>query len=155
MSTRHLDAVAAATEHPVTVLSALTPPAAAGLTRATLEQTKRRRSAAKDVGDHRRQPGTETVELLAKVQDSELEPVEANAGELRALNRSARGGGLVARLEELGIDATRFAWAAAILGSDITVDLVAGFGHLDHDDAVRCAERLRSARILAGPRPPG
>ncbi len=41
----------------------------------------------------------ETVELLAKVQDSELEPVESQAAELRDLNRSARGGGLVARLE--------------------------------------------------------
>ena len=59
------------------------------------------------------------------MQDSELEPAEGAAGELRELNRSARGGGLVARLEELGIDATRFAWAAAILGTGISVDLVA------------------------------
>src|SRR5690606_9311241 len=136
----------------VTALSALTPEATAGLTRATL-------------GPHADAPFCrevwavtggnpyETVELLAKVRDSELEPVEAHAGELRALNRSARGGGLVARLEQLGIDATRFAWAAAILGSDITVDLVARLATLDPDEAVRCAELLRSARILTTPDP--
>ncbi|WP_190100898.1 tetratricopeptide repeat protein, partial [Streptomyces griseoflavus] len=95
----------------------------------------------------------ETVELLAKVQDSELQPVEAHAGALRDLNRSARGGGLVARLEELGIDATRFAWAAAILGTGITVDLVAQLATLGADDAARCAERLRAARILTAPDP--
>ncbi|MEU2600854.1 ATP-binding protein [Streptomyces hirsutus] len=152
VSTRHLDAVAAATEHPVTVLSALTPPAAAGLTRATLGENADA-AFCREVWAVTGGNPYETVELLAKVQDSELEPVEANAGELRALNRSARGGGLVARLEELGIDATRFAWAAAILGSDVTVDLVAQLATLDHDDAVRCAERLRSARILTAPDP--
>ncbi|MFL4951916.1 ATP-binding protein [Streptomyces sp. MMS24-I31] len=149
-SARRLDAVAAAAG--VSTLSALTPEATAGLTRATL-------------GPHADAPFCrevwavtggnpyETVELLAKVQDSELEPVEAQAGELRALNRSARGGGLVARLEELGIDATRFAWAAAILGTDISVDLVARLATMGREDAVRCAELLRGARILTKPDP--
>jgi tetratricopeptide (TPR) repeat protein len=95
----------------------------------------------------------ETVELLAKVRDSELEPVEARAGELRDLNRAARGGGLVARLEELGIDATRFAWAAAILGTGISVDLVARLATMNRDDALRCADLLRGARILTEPDP--
>jgi hypothetical protein len=107
-SARHLDAVAAAGSS-LANLSALTPDATAGLTRATL-------------GAHADAPFCrevwavtggnpyETVELLAKVQDSEYEPTESAAGELRALNRAARGGGLVARLETLGIDATRFAW---------------------------------------------
>ncbi|MFK4145018.1 ATP-binding protein [Streptomyces sp. NPDC004065] len=147
---RRLDAVAAAAG--VSDLSALTPQATAGLTRATL-------------GPHADAPFCrevwavtggnpyETVELLAKVQDSELEPVESQAGELRALNRSARGGGLVARLEELGIDATRFAWAAAILGTDISVDLVARLATMGREDAVRCAELLRGARILTEPDP--
>ncbi|MFD7401557.1 ATP-binding protein [Streptomyces sp. NPDC059866] len=151
-SARHLDAVAAAASRPETTLSALTPDATAGLTRAT-------------VGEHADAPFCrevwavtggnpyETVELLAKVQDSELEPTEPSAGELRALNRSARGGGLVARLEGLGIDATRFAWAAAILGTGISVDLVAQLATMGHDDAVRCAELLRSARILTVPDP--
>ncbi|PWJ04327.1 hypothetical protein DKG34_27490 [Streptomyces sp. NWU49] len=151
-SARHLDAVAAAADHPVTTLSALTPAATAGLTRATLGENADA-AFCREVWAVTGGNPYETVELLAKVQDSELEPVEAHAGELRDLNRSARGGGLVARLELLGIDATRFAWAAAILGSDITVDLVARLATLDHDDAVRCAELLRTARILTTPDP--
>ncbi|WP_031480921.1 ATP-binding protein [Streptomyces bicolor] len=152
-SARHLDTVAAAGSS-VANLSALTPDATAGLTRATL-------------GAHADAPFCrevwavtggnpyETVELLAKVQDSEFEPTESAAGELRALNRSARGGGLVARLETLGIDATRFAWAAAILGTGISVDLVAELATMSIDDAVRCAELLRTARILTEPDPAG
>ncbi|MFI7402100.1 ATP-binding protein [Streptomyces sp. NPDC049541] len=151
-SARHLDAIAAASGRPDADLSALTPDATAGLTRATL-------------GAHADAPFCrevwavtggnpyETVELLAKVQDSELEPTESAAGELRALNRSARGGGLVARLEELGIDATRFAWAAAILGTGISVGLVAELATMDHDEALRCAELLQDARILTEPDP--
>ncbi|CAM5678078.1 hypothetical protein SHIRM173S_12363 [Streptomyces hirsutus] len=56
VSTRHLDAVAAATEHPVTVLSALTPPAAAGLTRATLGENADAAFLPRGVGRHGRQP---------------------------------------------------------------------------------------------------
>jgi tetratricopeptide (TPR) repeat protein len=93
------------------------------------------------------------VELLAKVRDSGLEPTESAAGELRALNRAARGGGLVARLEDLGIDATRFAWAAAILGTGISVDLVAKLATLSRGEAARCAELLQGARILTSPDP--
>ncbi|MFI6653994.1 ATP-binding protein [Streptomyces sp. NPDC050523] len=149
---RYLEAVAAAAGQPQAMLSALTPEATAGLTRATL-------------GAHADAPFCrevwavtggnpyETVELLAKVQDSELEPTEHAAAELRALNRSARGGGLVARLEELGIDATRFAWAAAILGTGISVGLVAKLATMGHDDAARCAELLEGARILTEPDP--
>ncbi|WSQ13512.1 AAA family ATPase [Streptomyces sp. NBC_01231] len=146
-SARLLDAIADTAGAPATTLSALTPQATAGLTRATL-------------GDHADAPFCrevwavtdgnpyETVELLAKVRDSGLQPSEGAAGELRALNRAARGGGLVARLEELGIDATRFAWAAAILGTDISVDLVAKLATLSRAEAVCCAELLCSARIL-------
>lgn len=153
-SARHLDAVAAAAGWPITNLSALTPDATAGLTRAT-------------VGPHADAPFCrevwavtggnpyETVELLAKVQDSEFDPVESSAAELRALNRSARGGGLVARLEGLGIDATRFAWAAAILGTGISVGLVAKLATMGHEEAVRCSELLCSARILTAPETAG
>ncbi|MFG3151859.1 ATP-binding protein [Streptomyces sp. NPDC048219] len=150
-SARHL-AAAEAAGRPLAQLSALTPEATAGLTRATVGAHAdgafcREVWAVTDGNPY------ETVELLAKVQDSELEPVEARAAELRALNRSARGGGLVARLEQLGIDATRFAWAAAILGTGITVDMVARLATLDRGDAVRCAELLGTARILTGPDP--
>ncbi|MFJ3304191.1 ATP-binding protein [Streptomyces sp. NPDC086549] len=153
-SARLLDTIAAAAGRPATTLSALTPDATAGLTRATLG---RHADApfCREVWAVTGGNPYETVELLAKVQDSELEPVEAHAGELRPLNRSARGGGLVARLEGLGIDATRFAWAAAILGTGITVDLVAQLATLSMDVAQRCAELLCGARILTGPDPAG
>ncbi|MEH0637562.1 AAA family ATPase [Streptomyces bottropensis] len=142
----------AAKARPVTTLSALTPGATAGLTRAT-------------VGMHADDPfcrevwavtggnAYNTVELLAKVKDSGLEPVEDSAAELRALNRSARGHGLVARLEELGVEATRFAWAAAILHTGITVDIVARLASLPRSKAKLCAELLTSARILTEPDP--
>ncbi|GGN60076.1 hypothetical protein GCM10011579_024860 [Streptomyces albiflavescens] len=145
-SARLLDVVAAAAR-PVATLSALTPAAAEGLTRATL-------------GEHADAPFCrevwavtggnpyETVELLAKVQDSEMEPAEGSAAELRDLNRSARGRGLVARLEGLGIDATRFAWAAAILGTGISLDLAAQLAGMQSNEALRCAELLSAARIL-------
>ncbi|GGJ45568.1 ATP-binding protein [Streptomyces brasiliensis] len=152
-SAGHLEAVAAAGD-PVSNLSALTPEATAGLTRATLG---RHADApfCREVWAVTGGNPYETVELLAKVQDSELQPVEAHAGELRPLNRSSRGGGLVARLEGLGIDATRFAWAAAILGNGITVDLVARLATLSLENAQRCAELLRNARILTEGDPAG
>ncbi|MDQ1066201.1 ATP-binding protein [Streptomyces canus] len=150
-SARLLDAVAA-TGLPATSLSALTPDATAGLTRATLGEHADA-AFCREVWAVTAGNPYEAVELLAKVRDSELEPTERAAGELRALNRSARGGGLVARLEELGIDATRFAWAAAILGTGISVDLVAKLATLGRDEAVRCAELLCRARILTAPDP--
>ncbi|MDQ0809946.1 tetratricopeptide (TPR) repeat protein [Streptomyces sp. B3I7] len=144
---RHLDAVAARASRPAIPLRPLTPEATAGLTRATL-------------GAHADAPFCREVwavtdgnpygivELLAKVRDSRLEPVEACAADLRALHKSARGRGLLARLEQLGVDATRFAWAAAILGSGITVDLVAPLSGLDRQDTARCAGLLVRARVL-------
>ncbi|MDV9178226.1 AAA family ATPase, partial [Streptomyces sp. W16] len=149
---RYLDAIAALTGHAITHLNALTPRATAGLTRAT-------------VGPHADDPFCrevwavtggnpyETVELLAKVQDSQLEPVEPSAAELRALNRSSRGGGLVARLDGLGTEATRFAWAAAILGTGISEKLVARLATISGDEAARCAKLLCNARILTAPDP--
>ncbi|MEU0251879.1 AAA family ATPase [Streptomyces sp. NPDC006184] len=150
---RHLDAVAAA-GRPVSNLRSLTPDATAGLTRATLGRQAddafcREVWAVTDGNPY------DTVELLAKVRDSELPPVEAQAGELRALNRGARGGGLVDRLKALGLEATRFAWAAAILGTGISVDMVARLATMTDDVARHSAELLCNARILTPPDPAG
>lgn len=93
----------------------------------------------------------DTVELLAKAQESGLTPVESAAGELRALNSASRGDGLVARLDQLGSAATRFAWAAAILGTGITLDLAASLHHQTSTEARGHLARLRAARILTGP----
>ncbi|MEN3583410.1 AAA family ATPase [Streptomyces sp. ZYX-F-203] len=149
---RFLDAVAAAAHHRAAALSALTEEAAAGLTRATLgpdADTAFCREVWRVTGGN----PYETVELLAKVRDSALEPVEARAGRLRELNDAARGGGLVARLERLGPDATRFAWAAAVLGTGITVGTAGRLATLDPVDARRCAEALCADRILTRPDP--
>ncbi len=147
---RLLDRVGAAAG-PSSTLCALTPDATAGLTRATLgphaDAPFCREVWAVTAGNP-----YETVELLARVQDCGLEPVEASADELRVLGRSARGHGLVARLEELGTDATRFAWAAAVLGTGISLDLAATLAGVGVHEAGQCAERLCAARILgAGP----
>ncbi|MGW2492461.1 ATP-binding protein [Streptomyces sp. NPDC001606] len=151
-SARHLDAVAAAAGHAVSNLNALTPTATAGITRAALgrhaDDAFCREVWAVTAGNP-----YDTVELLAKVQDSEVTPVESRAGELRALNRAARGGGLVDRLMELGLEATQFAWAAAILGTGITVDMVARLATMDEGVARHCAELLCAARILTAPDP--
>ncbi|MFE1798904.1 ATP-binding protein [Streptomyces sp. NPDC059517] len=145
-SARHLDTLGALSR-PMPSLRALTPEATAGLTRATLgahaDAAFCREVWAVTAGNP-----YESVELLAKVQDSELEPVEDSAAELRALNRAARGRGLVDRLEGLGVDATKFAWAAAILGTQISVDLAAELAGMQREDAERCAVRLSVARIL-------
>jgi tetratricopeptide (TPR) repeat protein len=151
-SARHLDAIAAFAGHAITNLSALTPEATAGLTRATVGP-QADAPFCREVWAVTGGNPYETVELLAKVLDSQLDPIEASAAELRALNRSSRGGGLVARLDGLGTEATRFAWAAAILGTGISVELVARLATMGRDDAARCAELLRSARILTAPDP--
>lgn len=145
-SARHLASVDAAART-LGTLRPFGPEAVASLTRATL-------------GEHADAPFCreiwavtggnpyETVELLAKVQDSELEPVESSADGLRALNRTPKGNGLVSRLESLGPDAVRLAWAAAVLGTDISLDLAARLAGISRDKAEDCVDRLRTARIL-------
>jgi tetratricopeptide (TPR) repeat protein len=138
--------------HPAQVrvaLRALTPDATAELVRAAL-------------GDHADDPFCrevwavtggnpyEAVELVAKVQDRELAPLEESAGVLRELGASARGSGLVARLERLGTNANRFAWAAAVLGTDISQDLAATLAGMSPAEAADCTARLREARIVSG-----
>ncbi|CAO0835913.1 Orc1-like AAA ATPase domain-containing protein OS=Streptomyces microflavus OX=1919 GN=Smic_72950 PE=4 SV=1 [Streptomyces microflavus] len=130
-------------------LRALTPDATAELVRAAL-------------GEHADNPFCrevwavtggnpyEAVELVAKVQDQELAPVEESAGQLRELGASARGSGLVARLERLGTNANRFAWAAAVLGTDISQELAATLAGMSSAEAADCTARLRDARIVSG-----
>ncbi|MFE9252602.1 ATP-binding protein [Streptomyces sp. NPDC007088] len=93
----------------------------------------------------------ETVELLAKARESGLRPVESAAGDLRALNTASRGDGLVARLDELGPQATQFAWAAAVLGTGITLELAALVHYQPLSEARGHVARLRAARVLSGP----
>lgn len=150
MAGRH--EVAAGDTHPSQVrvaLRALTPDATAELVRAAL-------------GEHADDPFCrevwavtggnpyEAVELVAKVQDRGLAPLEESAGLLRELGASARGSGLVARLERLGTNATRFAWAMAVLGTEISQNLAATLAGMSQAEAADCTARLREARIVTG-----
>ncbi|TDF45848.1 ATP-binding protein [Streptomyces sp. WAC05374] len=95
----------------------------------------------------------ETVELLARVQDRFLDPVERSVPRLRDLGASARGSGLVARLEKLGTGPTRLAWAAAVLGAGIPRGLAATLAGMTPAEAAGCTERLREARIVTATDP--
>ncbi|MFE8940634.1 ATP-binding protein [Streptomyces sp. NPDC007872] len=128
-------------------LHALTPDATAALARDTL-------------GGHADEPFCrelwsvtsgnpyETVELLAKARDRMLEPVATSASLLRGLGAEARGGGLVARLEELGVGPTRLAWTIAVLGADSTPDLLALLTGTSGAQVAEHTELLRQARIV-------
>ncbi|MFI0977126.1 ATP-binding protein [Streptomyces sp. NPDC021093] len=92
----------------------------------------------------------ETVELLARAKDTGLDPVEDTAGSLRALIMSARAPGLVERLMEMGTTTAHFAFAAAILETDVSLRLAAKLAGISLGDAAESADRLRTARILTG-----
>ncbi|KQX51057.1 hypothetical protein ASE09_12135 [Streptomyces sp. Root66D1] len=90
----------------------------------------------------------ETVELLAKARDRMLEPVAGSAALLRDLGAGARGGGLVARLEALGVGPTRLAWATAVLGTDSTPQLLAAVTGLEREEIEEHTGSLRRTRIM-------
>ncbi|MGA5702908.1 ATP-binding protein [Peterkaempfera bronchialis] len=92
----------------------------------------------------------ETVELIARVQDRGIEPVADAAPLLRDLAATARGSGLVRRLERLGPGTVRLAWAAAVLGTEISPGLAATVAGLGLAEAADAVDRLRTARILTG-----
>lgn len=92
----------------------------------------------------------ETVELAAKVRDRGVAPTEAAAHLLRDLGAAVKGSGLVTRLERLGTSTVRFAWACAVLGTEIHPMLAAAVAGLGHEEAADAADALRGARILTG-----
>ncbi|RKE18313.1 AAA family ATPase [Streptomyces sp. TLI_171] len=88
----------------------------------------------------------DTVALLREVRDQNLEPVDENSPRLRDLAAAARGEGFDYWLDKLGPTAIRFAWAAALLGTDIKEDLAAaicGQGPAQASESVRELRRLR------------
>lgn len=93
----------------------------------------------------------ETVELAAKVADRRLKPQVAHIAELRELASAVKGSGLVDRLERLGTSVVRFAWSAAVLGSEASRSLAASVGGLGEAESALAVSRLREARILALP----
>lgn len=92
----------------------------------------------------------EAIELIAKVRDRSIEPTAAGAPLLRGLAAAVKGSGLIARLERLGPSTTRFAWAGAVLGTEIPPALAAAVAGLGTEAAADAADRLRDARILTG-----
>ncbi|MER5177288.1 AAA family ATPase [Streptomyces sp. NPDC002896] len=95
----------------------------------------------------------ETVELLEKIRARAIKPIAESADLLRGIGATARGRGLIDRLEQIGADATRFAWAAAVLGTDISPALVQSLAGMAQTQAADCLARLRAARILTGTDP--
>ncbi|MFD8985522.1 AAA family ATPase, partial [Streptomyces sp. NPDC059564] len=96
----------------------------------------------------------EAVELTARVRAKGLEPVESSAPLLRDLAAAQRGSGLVARLHGLGPSTVRFAWACAVLGTDIPQRIAARVAGLGAEEAADATTRLRDARILSTPAEP-
>lgn len=92
----------------------------------------------------------EAVELTAKVRDRGLPPDGTSTPLLRDLAAAVKGRGLIARLDRLGPTTLRFAWAAAVLGTEIQPALAATVAGLGREAAADCADRLREARILTG-----
>ncbi|MDX6356210.1 MAG: hypothetical protein QOF98_3113, partial [Streptomyces sp.] len=92
----------------------------------------------------------EAVELAAKVRDRGLPPDGTSIRLLRDLAAAVKGRGLVARLDRLGPTTLRFAWAVAVLGTEIQPALAATVAGLGREAAADCADRLREARILTG-----
>ncbi|MEB8342201.1 ATP-binding protein [Streptomyces endophyticus] len=92
----------------------------------------------------------EAVELTAKVRDRGLVPTENGAHLLRDLAAAAKGSGLVARIERLGASTVRFAWACAVLGTEIVPELAANVAGLGPEEAADATDRLRTARVLKG-----
>ncbi|MFB6622620.1 AAA family ATPase [Streptomyces sp. NPDC056374] len=96
----------------------------------------------------------ETVELLAKAREREVDPVAGSVALLRELGTGARGGGLVARLQALGAGPTRLARAIAVLGPDSTPQLLRALTGMAGTELAAHTDRLRRARIVTAPDSP-
>jgi hypothetical protein len=90
----------------------------------------------------------EAVELAAGLRDRGVAPDGSSTHLLRDLAATARGRGLVGRLERLGPSTVRLAWSAAVLGTEVPPELAAAVAGLGAEEAADCADRLREARIL-------
>ncbi|MEV7783073.1 AAA family ATPase [Kitasatospora sp. NPDC088351] len=90
----------------------------------------------------------EAVALLDQVRDQALDPVEENSLQLRELAVDATGMTLKGWLERLGATTLRFAWAAAMLGTDIRPDLAARISTQSAEGARESIKQLRKQRVL-------
>jgi tetratricopeptide (TPR) repeat protein len=88
------------------------------------------------------------VALISKMKDRKLQPVDENVSELRGLVAASRGLGISRRLELLGPDTTRFAYAAAVLDTEIDPDIAGRMAVLTPAAQRTAVERLCEERIL-------
>ncbi|MEV4615328.1 AAA family ATPase [Kitasatospora sp. NPDC049258] len=86
--------------------------------------------------------------LLREVREQGLDPIEENAPRLRDLAAAARGQTLQYWLEKLGPVTLRFAWAAALLGTDIKQPLAATISAQGPDQSDESVRQLRKHRVL-------
>ncbi|MGW4895940.1 ATP-binding protein [Kitasatospora sp. NPDC004240] len=86
--------------------------------------------------------------LLEQVRDQELEPVEENSTQLRELAVDATGTTLKGWLDRLGATTLRFAWACAMLGTDIRPDLATRISTQSPEGARESVKQLRKQRVL-------
>ncbi|MEU9133643.1 AAA family ATPase [Kitasatospora sp. NPDC048540] len=86
--------------------------------------------------------------LLREVRDQGLDPIEENTPRLRDLAAAARGQTLQYWLEKLGPVTMRFAWAAALLGTDIKQQLAAIICAQGPDQSDESVRQLRKHRVL-------
>ncbi|CAN3984316.1 hypothetical protein KPATCC21470_7035 [Kitasatospora purpeofusca] len=90
----------------------------------------------------------EAVALLDQVRDQDLDPVEENSVQLRELAVDATGMTLKSWLDRLGAATLRFAWAAAMLGTDIRPDLATRISAQSTEGARESVKELRKQRVL-------
>ncbi|MFJ2862044.1 ATP-binding protein [Kitasatospora sp. NPDC087314] len=90
----------------------------------------------------------EAVALLDQVRDQDLEPVEENSQQLRELAVDATGMTLKSWVDRLGASTLRFAWACAMLGTDIRVDLATRISTQSVEGARDSIKQLRKQRVL-------
>ncbi|MFE7590440.1 ATP-binding protein [Kitasatospora sp. NPDC057512] len=90
----------------------------------------------------------EVIALLDQVRDQELEPVEENSRQLRELAVDATGMTLKSWLDRLGASTLRYAWACAMLGTDIRVDLATRISTQSTEGARESIKQLRKQRVL-------
>ncbi|MEV4558488.1 AAA family ATPase [Kitasatospora sp. NPDC049285] len=90
----------------------------------------------------------DTVALLREIREQSLEPVEENSPRLRDLAAAARGQGRDYWLDKLGPTTIRFAWAAALLGTDIKEELASAICAQGPAQAADSVRELRRHRVL-------
>ncbi|GAA0704122.1 AAA family ATPase [Kitasatospora atroaurantiaca] len=90
----------------------------------------------------------DTERLLREVREQCLDPIEENAPRLHDLAAAAKGMTLQYWLEKLGPTTLRFAWAAALLGTDIKQSLVSSISAQGPAETEESIRRLRKHRVL-------